>query len=123
MLRQYISALKFEIIQLTTGKYLNLQDFQFCLNHTHFKESEILNWFKGFRQECPTGHLAKAHLSSLFKKAFNDENGEVFSNHIFRIFDKDGNGFLDFKEFLMAIDVTTCTTLTDRMTWAFRLFE
>ena len=66
------------------------------------------------------GHLTRSHLASLFRKAFSEDNGDVFANHIFRIFDKDGNGFLDFKEFLMAINVTTCNTLTEKMTWAFR---
>lgn len=109
--------------KLTTGKYLHFNDFQFCLSHTNFKEAEILNWFKGFRKECPGGHLTRSHLASLFRKAFSEDNGDVFANHIFRIFDKDGNGFLDFKEFLMAINVTTCNTLTEKMTWAFRLYD
>ena len=30
--------------------------------------------------------------------------------HIFRIFDSDGNDFLDFKEFLMAIDIANRDT-------------
>ncbi len=37
-------------------------------------------------------------------------DGDKFSCHIMRIFDSDGNGFLDFKEFLMAIDIATCQT-------------
>ena len=32
------------------------------------------------------------------------------TGHIFRIFDGDGNNFLDFKEFLMAIDVANRDT-------------
>ena len=32
------------------------------------------------------------------------------TGHIFRIFDSDGNDFLDFKEFLMAIDVANRET-------------
>ena len=107
-------------MQVSTGKYLSSSDFEFCISHTKFKEMEILNWFKGFRAECPNGHLAKSHLTNLFRKVFQDGNAESFTNHIFRIFDKDNNGFLDFKEFLIALDVTSCQTLKDKMTWAFR---
>lgn len=30
--------------------------------------------------------------------------------HILRVFDTDGNDFLDFKEFLMAMDISNCQT-------------
>ena len=32
-------------------------------------------------------------------------NASKITGHLFRIFDSDGNDFLDFKEFLMAIDI------------------
>ena len=109
--------------KLSTGKYLPSSDFEFCIAHTKFEEAEILRWFKGFRKDCPTGHLAKNHLSKLFVKVFPGGNGGTFANNIFRIFDKDNNGFMDFKEFLMALDVTTCKTKEEKLEWAFRLYD
>ena len=41
---------------------------------------------------------------------FPSGNASKITTQIFRIFDSDGNGFLDFKEFLMAIDVANRTT-------------
>jgi Ca2+-binding EF-hand superfamily protein len=35
-------------------------------------------------------------------------NADVFCKHILRIFDCDGNDYLDFKEFLMAMDIARC---------------
>ena len=37
-------------------------------------------------------------------------NSSKITGHIFRIFDSDGNDFLDYKEFLMAIDVANRDT-------------
>ena len=37
----------------------------------------------------------------------------MFCKHILRIFDTDGNGFLDFKEFLMAMDISQCESGQD----------
>ena len=37
-----------------------------------------------------------------------------------RTFDKDQNGYIDFTEFLLAIDVTSAGSATDRLKWAFR---
>ena len=50
-------------------------------------------------------------------------DGDKFSCHIMRIFDSDGNGFLDFKEFLMAIDIATCQTEESKLAWAFKLYD
>ena len=88
-----------------------------------------------FRNECPDGKLTKQHLKTLFEKVFPDGeknlwfkkeklnhakwspfhfvpsgNASKITTQIFRIFDSDGNDFLDFKEFLMAIDVANRTT-------------
>ena len=46
-----------------------------------------------------------------------------FSSHIMRVFDSDGNGYLDFKEFLIAIDIATCQTEESRLAWVFKLYD
>ena len=38
----------------------------------------------------------------------------------FRIFDSDGNGSLDFKEFLMALDIAQCQDERQKLEWSFR---
>ena len=45
---------------------------------------------------------------------------EEFSDHVFKTFDKDKNGFIDFKEFLLAIDVTSTGSPEEKLEWAFR---
>ena len=37
-----------------------------------------------------------------------------------RTFDTDKNGFIDFKEFLLAVDVTSGTSPEKKLSWAFR---
>ena len=40
-----------------------------------------------------------------------------------RIFDSDGNGSLDFKEFLMALDIAQCQDERQKLEWSFRYQE
>ena len=61
------------------------------------------------------------HLIQISSKLIGD--GYKFSKHILRIFDSDGNGFLDFKEFLLALDIATCNTEKHRLEWVFKLFD
>ena len=66
-------------------------------------------------------------------------NAENFVNHILRIFDTDGNDFLSFKEFLLAMDIANCSTgrlfkstqyfpshifaAQEKLNWAFKLYD
>ena len=86
------------------------EDLDYCLEKTHFTEKIIREWRKSFMEECPNGTLTKVHLHRLFKQVFPVGDSEAFCNHIFRVFDDDGNNTLDFKEFLMALDVTQCSS-------------
>ena len=45
---------------------------------------------------------------------------ESYKNIPFRTFDTDKNGFIDFKEFLLAVDVTSGTSPEKKLSWAFR---
>ena len=57
----------------------------------------IKNWYRAFAKECPDGRLTREHLIRLFKKVFPLGDGEVFCEHIFRVFDDDGNNSLEFR--------------------------
>ena len=94
---------KFKLHFGKTGSYLRPNDLQFCLDGTNFTEDQIIEWFKRFRTDCPDGKLTVDHLRRLYKQSFPRGDSIKFSKHIMRIFDSDGNGFLDFKEFLLAI--------------------
>jgi len=48
-------------------------------------------------------------------------NSKDFVDHIFRIFDKDGDGTIDFKEFMIATDLTTSGTPEEKLRWAFKV--
>ena len=106
-----------------TGKNLRKSDLEFCREHTRFPDDSIALWFRSFRSECPNGRLTRSHLLELFKKVFPGGNGETFCRYIFRIFDTDGNNFLDFKEFLMALDIANCTDEKEKLEWAFRMYD
>ena len=88
---------------------------------------------KIFRTDCPNGKLTRAHLRNLVRQLFpegnlylgrnknlifsHSGNAENFVKHILRVFDTDGNDFLDFKEFLMAMDICNCQTSKADYPW------
>ena len=78
-------------------KYSNLNIFSLEIKKTKFDEARIRNWYQAFSKECPDGKLTRDHLIKLFKKVFPMGDGEIFCDHIFRVFDDDGNNTLEFR--------------------------
>ena len=57
----------------------------------------------------------------MYAKIIPKEDPGVIVDHLFRIFDRDGNGTIDFKEFVMATDMTTSGAPEEKLRWTFRV--
>ena len=44
-----------------------------------------------------------------------------FCDHVFRTLDLDGNGSLDFREYVLAMDLVEAKTPEDKLKWAFKM--
>ena len=78
-------------------------------------------WHQNFREECPEGLLDKDHIMKIYDEISPFGNSKDFVEHIFRIFDKDGDGTIDFKEFMLATDMTASGTPEEKLRWAFKV--
>lgn len=48
---------------------------------------------------------------------------DTFCEHVFRSFDNDNSGKIDFKEFLVAINMTSGGSPRDKLEWAFNMYD
>lgn len=53
--------------------------------------------FSNLQQDCPNGRLTPAKFVDMYKMFFPSGNAEEFCDHVFRTFDMDKNGYIDFK--------------------------
>ena len=53
--------------------------------------------FLALKVDCPDGQLSKTKILDMYSMILPAGNAQVFVEQIFRIFDKDGNGSIDFK--------------------------
>merc|ERR1711976_335406 len=102
---------------------LSKEDVEFLTYHAHYTEDTICEWYKGFKQDCPDGKLTKDAFMKIYSKCFSGGSAKDFCDHVFRTFDSDKNGFIDFKEFLLAIDVTSSGTPEQKLNWAFKMYD
>ena len=115
------------------------EDLQYLLKNTNHSKEEIKvslssiklifvkitdqEWHKGFLEDCPDGELTKTQFVEMYTKIFPGGNAEKFSENVFRTFDTDRSGSIDFREFMLALHVTSSGTPEEKLTWAFRMYD
>ena len=55
------------------------------------------NIFSGFMTDCPTGKMDRSKIESMYAMVLPLENAKSFVDQIFKIFDEDGDGTIDFR--------------------------
>jgi len=102
---------------------LTKDDVEFLKQNTNFDESAIREWFLGFQKDCPSGQLNRKKFISMYNQVFPSGKADEFSQHVFRTFDTDNSGSIDFREFLLALHVTSNGSPRDKLSWAFRMYD
>ncbi|XP_053212395.1 neuronal calcium sensor 2-like [Panonychus citri] len=98
-------------------------DIEYLTRNTHYSDQEIRDWYKGFQSDCPDGRLTKKKFLEIYSMFCPDRSPTEFCDHIYRTFDSDGDGYIDFKEFLLAVGVTTGTDPREKLKWAFKMYD
>ena len=68
-----------------------------------------------------SGVLTPKEFIRMYEKFFPANDANMFAENVFRNFDADKNGSIDFTEFMIAIDVTSSGSPREKLMWAFRL--
>ncbi|XP_069127574.1 neuronal calcium sensor 2-like [Argopecten irradians] len=107
----------------SSSKKLPKEDLEFLVNNTKFSKAEIKDWYRGFMKDCPDGLLCKSKFLDVYSTFFPTGTPDTFCEHVFRSFDKDNSGKIDFKEFLLAINITSGGNPEDKLNWAFNMYD
>jgi len=102
---------------------LTKEDVDYLKKHTNFNEEAIKEWYNGFRKDCPSGQLNREKFIAMYSQVFPSGKADDFSQHVFRTFDTDHSGYIDFREFLLALHVTSNGSPKDKLSWAFRMYD
>lgn len=91
--------------------------------NTKFTEEELSAWYQSFLKECPSGRITRQEFESIYSKFFPDSDPKAYAQHVFRSFDANSDGTLDFKEYVIALHMTTAGKPTQKLEWAFSLYD
>lgn len=90
---------------------------------TKFTEAELCAWYQSFLRECPSGRIAPQQFQGIYAQFFPDSDPKAYAEHVFRSFDANGDGTLDFKEYVIALHMTTAGKPSQKLEWAFSLYD
>uniref|UniRef100_A0AAQ4QBR1 Recoverin 2 n=1 Tax=Gasterosteus aculeatus aculeatus TaxID=481459 RepID=A0AAQ4QBR1_GASAC len=74
-------------------------------------------------KQCPTGRITPEEFEQIYSRFFPDSDAKTYARHVFRSFDTNDDGTLDFKEYIIALHMTSTGKTTRKLEWAFSLFD
>nr|DBA27450.1 TPA: hypothetical protein GDO54_007941 [Pyxicephalus adspersus] len=91
--------------------------------NTKFTQEELCTWYQSFLKECPSGRISEKQFESIYSKFFPDADPKAYARHVFRSFDANNDGTLDFKEYMIALHMTSSGKANQKLEWAFSLYD
>ncbi|XP_042562328.1 recoverin b [Clupea harengus] len=91
--------------------------------NTRYTEEQLYTWYQTFLKECPTGRISQQQFENIYATFFPDADPKAYAQHVFRSFDQDSDGTLDFKEYIVALHLTSSGKTMEKLEWAFALYD
>ena len=75
-----------------------------------------------FLKICPDGAMTKENFVDLSKEGLGDQADDV-ADSMFKVFDIDDSGTMDFTKYMLAINSTGLNSTEDKLKWIFDVFD
>jgi Ca2+-binding EF-hand superfamily protein len=102
---------------------LTSDEISFLMKNTTYTPDQIKEWHRKFLLDCPTGVLDKKKFISVYKDFYPQTKADEFGNQIFKLFDTDKSGKIDFTEFIIAITTTANGDIRKKLQLAFAIYD
>jgi Ca2+-binding EF-hand superfamily protein len=86
-------------------------------------ETQVKQSFDAFVNEHPDGKMRPKDFREMMAKALPKKDAGKMEKHVFRIYDTNNDGYIDFTEFMSIFFIMSEGTLEEVFTSIFRMFD
>ncbi|KAM9348430.1 stromal interaction molecule 1b [Symphorus nematophorus] len=84
---------------------------------------DMHHWYNKFMRESPSGLITLFELKAILGLKGMSENANSYVDQVFFTFDMDGDGYIDFVEYIAAISLMLKGEINQKLKWYFKLFD
>ena len=95
----------------------------FVIEKTQATREEVEAYYDNYLKDYPDGKIDKKGLREMLKKVCPDQEIGKLENHIFRMYDSNNDGKIDFREFMIVLTVISKGTPQENLEQIFRIFD
>ena len=108
----------------SSGKpILTENDKDYIASQTSASRAEVTAKFEEFLKIHPNGSISKDEFSSMIRTCYPGLETEALETHIFRMYDTNSDGYIDFKEFMVILYIMSAGTPEQNLEQIFRIFD
>ena len=106
------------------GKYvLNKRDIDYLSQHTHMSRDEIQSRYEQFMIKHPDGKIQKDDFMAILQACYTDCDIKKLDEYVYRMYDKDKDGYIDFKEFTIVLFMLSSGSPEEKLLQIFDIFD
>ena len=102
---------------------LKPNNFTELAQQTDFQQEDLVEWYKGFVKAYPNQALTIEDFKKIYGHHFPFGDATQFAQHVFRQLDRNGDGSIDFREFIVWLSVTLSGTADERLRRVFAMYD
>jgi len=90
---------------------------------TSFTYAEINDLYRQFRHDCPNKRMTNVQFRELYRGTFPNGDPDKFADLVFGTFDREGQGSIDFQQFLTTLSAQLRGNFEEKLSWLFGLYD
>ncbi|KAF7697083.1 guanylate cyclase activator 1d isoform X1 [Silurus meridionalis] len=84
---------------------------------------DMHHWYNKFMRESPSGLITLFELKSMLGLQGMPEDANAYVDQVFYTFDMDGDGYINFVEYIAAVSLMLKGEINQKLKWYFKLFD
>jgi len=102
---------------------LGKEDLEFIATYTAASREEVQDQYENFLSKHPEGKITKKDFRNIMQACYPNMDTSKLESHIFRMYDSNGDGHIDFREFMIVLYVMSSGSPEENLKQIFRVFD